>query len=131
MVGPAPYVVDLAQPVHPAWQPYFDGLPEVFGQDGVVIRTGQAGAVDGALAKAAGRSLVVGVQDAVRTPWMAAALRRLLDEHAGAVVLCTGIPEDRSLVPAEVPAVVTGGRNLVVLQAVARRLTGEGGRRTG
>jgi beta-N-acetylhexosaminidase len=123
-IGPAPYVVDLAQPVHPAWRPYFDGLPEIFGLDGLVIRSDQTGAIDAALANAAGRSLVIGVQDAVRTPWMAAALRRLLDKHAGpVVVLCTGIPEDRALVPSEVPVVTIGGRNLVVLQAVAHRLS--------
>lgn len=124
-IGPAPYVVDLAQPVHPAWRPYFDGLPEVFGLDGVVIRTDETGAVDRTLANAAGRSLVIGVQDAVRTPWMASALRQLLGKHAGlVVVLCTGIPEDRALVPPEVPVVGAGGRNLVVLRAIAARLTG-------
>jgi beta-N-acetylhexosaminidase len=130
-LGAAVYVVDLAQPVHPAWRPYFDGLPEVFavvggGSDGVVLRADDPAAVDGAASIAAGRPLVVGVQDAVRTPWMASALQRLLAAHAGsAVVLCTGIPEDRSLVPTGIAAVATGGRNLVVLQAVAERITGE------
>lgn len=133
-VGGAAYVVDLAQPVHPAWRPYFDGLPEVFaavapGTDGVVLRAEDGAVLEDAVAKAGeGRGLVVGVQDAVRTPWMAAALRRLLDAHDGpAVVLCSGIPEDRSLVPTDVPAVTTGGRNLVVLKAVAERITRERG----
>jgi len=71
---------------------------------------------------------VVAVQDAVRTPWMAAGLRRLTSGHGGpVVVLCTGIGEDRALVPDGVPAVVTGGRNLVVLRAVAEAIVRENG----
>jgi beta-N-acetylhexosaminidase len=125
-LGPAPYVVDLAQPVHPAWHPYFDGLPELFAapSEGVVVRQHDPGAIGAAVANASGRALLVAVQDAVRTPWMADALGRLLAAHAGpVVVLCTGIPEDRALVPDGVPAVVTSGRNLVVLHAVAESLT--------
>lgn len=124
-LGSSAYVVDLAQPVHPAWRPYFSGLPDVFERDGVVIRSDDPGAVDAAMAAAAGRPLVVAVQDAVRTEWMSSALHRLLAGHTGPVaVLCTGLPEDRALVPTAVPAVVTGGRNPVVLRAVAARLTG-------
>ena len=124
-LGPAAYVVDLAQPVHPAWRPFFEGLPDLFGGDGVVIRSDDPAAVDGVLPAGAGRPLVIAIQDAVRTPWMRAALDRLLAEHHGPVaVLCTGLPEDRALVPSEVAVVVTGGRNLVVLQAIADELTG-------
>jgi beta-N-acetylhexosaminidase len=131
--GPASYVVDLAQPVHPAWFPYFDGLPEIFAAaspaaGGVVLRDDDPAALDRALEVAAGRPLVVAVQDAVRTPWMAAALRRLTSGHGGpVVVLCTGIGEDRALVPDGVPAVLTGGRNLVVLRAVAEAIVRENG----
>jgi beta-N-acetylhexosaminidase len=57
---------------------------------------------------------------------MAAALRSLLAGHDGPVVaLCTGIPEDRSVVPPGVSVVSTGGRNLIVLRAVAERLTAD------
>jgi len=131
--GPASYVVDLAQPVHPAWFPYFDGLPEIFAAaspaaGGEVLRDDDPPALDRTLEAAAGRPLVVAVQDAVRTPWMAAALRRLTGGHGGpVVVLCTGIGEDRALVPDGVPAVVTGGRNLVVLRAVAEAIVRENG----
>ena len=124
-LGPAAYVVDLAQPVHPAWRPYFEGLPELFGGDGVVIRSDDPAAVGGVLLAAAGRPLVIAIQDAVRTPWMRAALDKLLAGHQEAVVaLCTGLPEDRALVPGDVAVVVTGGRNLVVLRAIADKLTG-------
>jgi len=129
-LGGTPYVVDLAQGLHPAWNPYFSGLPEVFarvapGSDGVVLRgaaEADARALGWTLAAAAGRPLVVAVQDAVRTPWMREALARLLDRPE-VFVLCTGIPEDRALVPAGVPSAVTYGRNLVVLEAVATALT--------
>jgi beta-N-acetylhexosaminidase len=123
----AAYVLDLAQPVHPAWRPYFDGLPDVVASPlgGMVVRTDDPAAVERALAVAAGHPLLVAVQDAVRTPWMAAALRRVLATHAGpVVVLCTGIPEDRALVPDGVPVVTTSGRNPVVLGAVTAALTG-------
>jgi beta-N-acetylhexosaminidase len=123
----AAYVLDLAQPVHPAWRPYFDGLPDVVRSPlgGLVIRTDDPAPVQRALAEAAGHPLLVAVQDAVRTPWMAAALRRVLAAHPGpVVVLCTGIPEDRALVPDGVPVVTTSGRNPVVLGAVTEALTG-------
>ncbi len=134
-LGAAAYVADLAQPVHPAWRPYFDGLPQIFrdvtdraDEPGVVIRADEPGTVERVLAQAAGRALIVAVQDAGRTPWMVAGMRRLVTEHAGpVVVLCTGIPEDRALVPDGVPVVVTDGRNMVVLRAVAERLVREHG----
>ncbi|HEU4947801.1 MAG TPA: beta-N-acetylhexosaminidase [Kribbella sp.] len=128
-IGASPYVVDLTQGLHPAWNPYFSGLPEVFariapGSAGIVLRGADEAALREAQAAASGRPLVVAVQDAIRTPWMRDALPRLLAGHRGAVfVLCTGIPEDRALVPAGVPAAVTAGRNLVVLEAVATALT--------
>jgi beta-N-acetylhexosaminidase len=128
-LGGSPYVVDLTQGLHPAWNPYFSGLPEVFagvapGSAGVVLRGEDAAALSDAQAAAIGRPLVVAVQDAVRTPWMRAALGQLLESHEGEVfVLCTGIPEDRAIVPAAVPTAVTYGRNLVVLEAVAQLLT--------
>lgn len=76
-----------------------------------------------ARAAAAGRPLVVAIQDAVRTPWMREALQLLLESHDGETfILCTGIQEDRAIVPAAVPAAVTAGRNLVVLEAVATAL---------
>ncbi|GAA1584218.1 glycoside hydrolase family 3 protein [Kribbella sancticallisti] len=128
-LGSSPYVVDLTQGLHPAWNPYFSGLPEVFariapGSAGVVLRGEDEAALSDAQAAAIGRPLVVAVQDAVRTPWMRAALSKLLESHEGDVfVLCTGIPEDRAIVPAAVPTAVTYGRNLVVLEAVAQLLT--------
>jgi beta-N-acetylhexosaminidase len=128
-LGGSPYVVDLTQGLHPAWNPYFSGLPEVFARvapdsDGVVLRGEDAAALGEAQNAAIGRPLVVALQDAVRTPWMRAALDHLLQSHEGDVfVLCTGIPEDRALVPAAVPAAVTYGRNLVVLEEVAKALT--------
>lgn len=128
-LGGSPYVVDLTQGLHPAWNPYFSGLPEVFariapGSAGVVLRGADAEALGEAQAAAIGRPLVVAVQDAVRTPWMRAALQHLIESHEGDVfVLCTGIPEDRALVPANVPTAVTYGRNLVVLEAVTQVLT--------
>ena len=139
VLGPAPYVIDLTQGVHPAWNPYFGGLPEVFarvapGSDGVVLRgehrltdsDSPAGdAIKEAAAAAAGRPLVVAVQDAVRTPWMRDALTHLVEGREGDVfVLCTGIPEDRALVPASVPSATTSGRNVIVLETVAKALTG-------
>jgi beta-N-acetylhexosaminidase len=52
------------------------------------------------------------------------ALQLLLETHEGETfVLCTGIPEDRAIVPAAIPTAVTAGRNLVVLEAVATALT--------
>ena len=55
---------------------------------------------------------------------MRAALQQLIESHEGDVfVLCTGIPEDRALVPATVPTAVTYGRNLVVLEAATQLLT--------
>ncbi|GAA0959585.1 glycoside hydrolase family 3 protein [Kribbella koreensis] len=128
-LGGSPYVVDLTQGLHPAWNPYFSGLPEVFakvapGSAGVVLRGEDPAALSEAQNAAIGRPLVVAVQDAVRTPWMRAALQELLESHEGDVfVLCTGIPEDRALVPAAVPTAVTYGRNLVVLEAAAQLLT--------
>jgi beta-N-acetylhexosaminidase len=122
-------VVDLTQGLHPAWNPYFGGLPEVFakiapGSAGVVLRGEDPDALSEAQNAAIGRPLVDAVQDAVRTPWMRAALQELLESHEGDVfVLCTGIPEDRALVPAAVPTAVTYGRNLVVLEAAAQLLT--------
>jgi beta-N-acetylhexosaminidase len=54
---------------------------------------------------------------------MREALQLQLKNHEGeAVVLCTGIPKDRAIVPAAVPAAGTAGRNLVVLEAVATAL---------
>ncbi|NEA33484.1 beta-N-acetylhexosaminidase [Streptomyces sp. SID13031] len=128
-LGGSPYVVDLTQGLHPAWNPYFSGLPEVFakvapGSAGVVLRGEDRAALSEAQNAAIGRPLVVAVQDAVRTPWMRTALQELLESHEGDVfVLCTGIPEDRALVPAAVPTAVTYGRNLVVLEAAAQLLT--------
>lgn len=128
-LGGSPYVVDLTQGLHPAWNPYFSGLPEVFakvapGSAGVVLRGEDDAALSDAQAAAIGRPLVVAVQDAVRTPWMRAALAKILESHEDDVfVLCTGIPEDRAIVPAAVPTAVTYGRNLVVLEAVAQLLT--------
>ena len=128
-LGGSPYVVDLTQGLHPAWNPYFSGLPEVFariapGSAGVVLRGEDDAALSDAQAAAIGRPLIVAVQDAVRTPWMRAALSKLLESHEGDVfVLCTGIPEDRAIVPAAVPTAVTYGRNLVVLEAAAQLLT--------
>jgi len=136
-----PYVVDLTQGVHPAWNPYFSGLPDIFsriapGSDGVVLRgehrllqtTEQPdGAIERAAAAAAGRPLVIAVQDAVRTPWMREALTTLLQNRGeDTVVLCTGIPEDRELVPDGVAIGTTSGRNLIVLEAIARALTRAG-----
>lgn len=126
-LGGTPYVIDLTQGLHPAWNPYFSGLPEVFagiapGSDGVIIRDDDPEAIAKALAAAVGRPLVVAVQDAVRTPWMSAALANILKTR-DAFVLCTGIPEDRALVPAKVPSATTSGRNRVVLEAVAKALT--------
>src|SRR6185369_4009429 len=42
-LGASTYVIDLTQGLHPAWNPYFSGLPEIFarvapGSDGVVLR---------------------------------------------------------------------------------------------
>jgi hypothetical protein len=76
-LGGSPYVVDLTQGVDPAWNPYFSGLPEVFarvapGSDGVALRGEDGAALSQAKAAAAGRPLVVAIQDAVRTPWMRA-----------------------------------------------------------
>ncbi|MEV0800494.1 beta-N-acetylhexosaminidase [Kribbella sp. NPDC050281] len=138
VLGSAPYVVDLTQGLHPAWNPYFSGLPEVFGRvapgsDGVVLRgehrlTGAdspAGdAIKTAAAAAAGRPLVIAVQDAGRTPWMRDALTHLVEGHKEDVfVLCTGIPEDRALVPEGIRSATTSGRNVIVLEAVAKALT--------
>ncbi|TCC65781.1 beta-N-acetylhexosaminidase [Kribbella pittospori] len=138
VLGSAPYVVDLTQGLHPAWNPYFSGLPEVFGRvapgsDGVVLRgehrlsdaDSPAGdAIKTAAAAAAGRPLVIAVQDAGRTPWMRDALTHLLEGHKEDVfVLCTGIPEDRALVPEGIRSATTSGRNVIVLEAVANALT--------
>jgi beta-N-acetylhexosaminidase len=141
-LGSRPYVVDLAQGLHPAWNPYFSGLPEIFsriapGSDGVVLRGGHRlrdgagsqsdGAIARAAAAAAGRPLVIAVQDAVRTPWMREALTALLQNRGeDTVVLCTGIPEDRALVPEGFTTGTTSGRNLIVLEAIARALTRDG-----
>ncbi|WP_328998479.1 beta-N-acetylhexosaminidase [Kribbella sp. NBC_00709] len=137
-LGPAPYVVDLTQGLHPAWNPYFSGLPEIFtrvapGADGVVLRgehrdTNAAEPGNDDIAKAAqaaaGRPLVIAVQDAGRTPWMREALSHLLQAHTDDVfVLCTGIPEDQALIPEGTPSATTSGRNLIVLEAVAAELT--------
>jgi len=138
VLGAAPYVVDLTQGVHPAWNPYFSGLPEVFAQvapqsDGVVLRgehrltdagSPAGAAIRDAAAAAAGRPLVVAVQDAVRTPWMRDALAHLVEGRGDDVfVLCTGIPEDQVLVPATTRSATTSGRNIIVLEAVAKALT--------
>ena len=123
-LGPNAFVVDLAQPVHPAWRPYFDGLPEILDLDGAVIRTDDPRALEAALLEATNRPLIIAVQDAVRTPWMTAALHKLLSAHHGRkAVLCTGLPEDRSLIPTEIPAITAAGRNLLVLQSLAAHLT--------
>ena len=127
-----------SQGLHPAWNPYFSGLPEIFarvapGSDGVVLRgrhrdTNAVEPENDAIAMAAkaaeGRPLVVAVQDAGRTPWMRDALTRLLHDRTQDVfVLCTGIPEDQALIPEGTPSATTSGRNLVVLEAVAKALT--------
>jgi beta-N-acetylhexosaminidase len=117
------------------------GLPEVFarvapGSDGVVLRgehrmtdahSPAGNAIAEAAKAAAGRPLVIAVQDAVRTPWMREALTHLLQGRDGdTFVLCTGIPEDRALVPDGVPTATTSGRNVIVLEAVAKALTRDG-----
>ncbi|MEU4197711.1 beta-N-acetylhexosaminidase [Kribbella sp. NPDC026611] len=137
-LGPTPYVVDLTQGLHPAWNPYFSGLPEIFtriapGADGVVLRgqhhlsadaTPGTDAIGQAVKAAEGRPLVIAIQDAVRTPWMRDALTHLLQTHPDNVfVLCTGIPEDRAIVPADIPTATTSGRNVIVLEAIAKELT--------
>ncbi|MFI5731158.1 beta-N-acetylhexosaminidase [Kribbella sp. NPDC051587] len=148
-LGATPYVIDLTQGLHPAWHPYFSGLPEIFariapGSDGVVLRDqhrlsekeaalfedqhSEGEQSEDALAQAAaaakGRPLVIAVQDAGRTPWIREALEFLLQGRRDDVfVLCTGIPEDQALVPAGVPSATTSGRNVIVLEAVARALT--------
>ena len=38
-------------------------------------------------------------------------------------VLCTGIPEDQALVPAGTPSATTSGRNVIVLETIAKELT--------
>ncbi|MEU8224821.1 beta-N-acetylhexosaminidase [Kribbella sp. NPDC048915] len=136
--GAAPYVVDLTQGLHPAWNPYFSGLPEIFTRvspsaEGVVLRgehhlTDNGEPQDDAIANAAkaaqGRPLVIAVQDAGRTPWMRAALDYLIQAHPENVfVLCTGIPEDQQLVPQGIPSATTSGRNVIVLEAIAKQLT--------
>jgi beta-N-acetylhexosaminidase len=140
-LGATPYVVDLTQGLHPAWNPYFSGLPEVFarvapGSDGVVLRGSHRLEGEGkqpenglaeAIAAAAGRPLVVAVQDAVRTPWMRDALAHLtLGRTDDVFVLCTGIPEDQAIVPAGIRSATTSGRNIIVLEAVAKALTRDG-----
>jgi beta-N-acetylhexosaminidase len=139
--GAAPYVIDLTQGLHPAWNPYFSGLPEVFARvapesDGVVLRgvhhltdaDSPAGeAISEAVKAAAGRPLVIAVQDAVRTPWMRDALAHLVQGRGDDVfVLCTGIPEDQAIVPAGIASATTSGRNVIVLEAVAKALTRAG-----
>ncbi|MFC9694962.1 glycoside hydrolase family 3 N-terminal domain-containing protein [Kribbella sp. NPDC056951] len=148
-LGATPYVIDLTQGLHPAWHPYFSGLPEIFariapGSDGVVLRDqhrlsekeaalfedhqSEDEQSEDALARAAaaakGRPLVIAVQDAGRTPWIREALEFLLrDRRDDVFVLCTGIPEDQALVPDGVPSATTSGRNVIVLEAVVRALT--------
>jgi beta-N-acetylhexosaminidase len=136
-LGETPYVIDLTQGLHPAWNPYFSGLPEIFarvapGSDGVVLRgehrladanEPQNDAIAQAAKAAQGRPLVIAIQDAVRTPWMREAMAHLLEGRDDAFVLCTGIPEDKAIVPARVPTATTSGRNVIVLEAVARALT--------
>jgi beta-N-acetylhexosaminidase len=51
------------------------------------------------------------------------ALDHLLQGRSDAFVLCTGIPEDQALVPAGIASATTSGRNVIVLEAVARALT--------
>ncbi|MGW7682731.1 beta-N-acetylhexosaminidase [Kribbella sp. NPDC054772] len=137
-LGATPYVIDLTQGLHPAWNPYFSGLPEIFtrvapGADGVVLRgehhlTQSGEPQNDAIAQAAqaaqGRPLVVAIQDAIRTPWMREALTHLVKVHPDDVfVLCTGIPEDQALVPEGIPSATTSGRNVVVLETIAKELT--------
>jgi len=147
-LGATPYVIDLTQGLHPAWYPYFSGLPELFakiapGSDGVVLRDqhrlsekeaalfeeqhAEGEQSEDALTKAAaaaqGRPLVIAVQDAGRTPWIREALEFLLQRRDDVFVLCTGIPEDQALVPEGVPSATTSGRNVIVLEAVVRALT--------
>ncbi|MGW6277737.1 beta-N-acetylhexosaminidase [Kribbella sp. NPDC055071] len=138
-LGASPYVVDLTQGLHPAWNPYFSGLPEIFarvapGSDGVVIRgrhhlKGEDDQSENTIAEAAqaaaGRPLVVAIQDAVRTPWMRDALTYLTEGRTDVFVLCTGIPEDQAIVPPTLPKATTSGRNVIVLEAVAQALTRE------
>jgi beta-N-acetylhexosaminidase len=58
---------------------------------------------------------------------MREALTTLLENRGeDTVVLCTGIPEDRALVPDGVASATTSGRNVVVLEAVAKALTQDG-----
>ncbi len=87
-LGGSPYVVDLTQGLHPAWNPYFSGLPEVFAESRrtrpasyCAARTPPRSAKP--RTPPIGRPLVVAVQDAVRTPWMRAALDHLLAEPRG------------------------------------------------
>jgi len=136
-LGETPYVIDLTQGLHPAWNPYFSGLPEIFARvaprsDGVVLRgehrltdtnEPQNDAIARAAKAAQGRPLVIAIQDAVRTPWMREAMAHLIEGRDDAFVLCTGIPEDKAIVPAGVPTATTSGRNVIVLEAVARALT--------
>jgi beta-N-acetylhexosaminidase len=57
---------------------------------------------------------------------MREALNHLVQGHPDNVfVLCTGIPEDQALVPPGVPSATTSGRNVIVLEAIARQLTRE------
>jgi beta-N-acetylhexosaminidase len=84
-------------------------------------------AISEAARAAAGRPLVIAVQDAVRTPWMRDALAHLVQGHGDDVfVLCTGIPEDQAIVPAGIASATTSGRNVIVLEAVAKALTRAG-----
>ncbi|PRY62852.1 beta-N-acetylhexosaminidase [Knoellia remsis] len=123
-MGRDTFVVDLAQPLHPAWYPYFDGLPALFGTDGVVVREDDPDAIAAARRRAADRPLVVAVQDAVRTPWMLRSLDELTrNRDGGVLVLVTGIPEDRDVLPAHLPVVVTGGRNVLALKGFAEIIT--------
>ena len=55
---------------------------------------------------------------------MREALDHLVQSHPDNVfVLCTGIPEDQSLVPAGTPSATTSGRNVIVLETIAKELT--------
>jgi beta-N-acetylhexosaminidase len=123
----APYVLDAGGRMSSQLQDRAESLLDMLrermpGTDGVRLDEPGAASLDRWLPAAAGRPLVLAVRDAHRRPWQRELLREVLAARPDAVVVGTGMDDDRRLAGAAY--VGTLGASRVSLGAAADLLAG-------
>ncbi|MFW5418971.1 glycoside hydrolase family 3 protein [Nocardiopsis sp. CNT-189] len=133
-LGAAPYVVEMRGPDF-GFPERFAGLPEIAASldpaaGGVVLAEAPPGGAGRVLEEAGSgagggpRPLVIGVQDAHRTPWMRGLLAELLERRPDAVVIGTGLAEDAGPAAGAAAFLPAYGRSPALLRPLLAALLG-------